>query len=633
MWKKILISLAVVVLLAVFGLWQLSAMFEFKPEPVGVAEPAALRTLAQGKLIGFADRENTHSWRGIPYAKPPVGVLRWRAPQPAAAWPGTLEALRFGAICPQIGSMTNGAARSDFGKTLGSEDCLTLNVWTPQFAAEAVPQADKRLPVMVWIHGGGNVNGSSSMYAFARNLAGRQNLVLVTVNYRLGIFGWFHHPDIDISESTPADRSGNYGTLDIIQALHWVKDNIAAFGGDPERVTVFGQSAGGANVYSLLESPLARGLFQRAIAESGSAQTVPLALTENYRDDPVPGDDRSAREIMNILLVTDGKAADRERAKAVQKGMDATQIRDYLYSKSMADLLATIAEPGNKMRITPAVFSDGTVLPQRDPLELFADSSSYNSVPFIAGTNRDETRVFSFMNPEFTKARLGFIPHIRDRAFFERAVRYGSDSWKARGADEPLTAMNAAGRNDVFGYRFDWDEFSDLYILDLSDMFGAAHGMEINFVFDALADNRLLSAFFYNKKSQPDRTQLTRAMASYWAEFAYTGNPGRGRRADLPEWKSWSNDADKYVILDGVSSGGIRMSRESMSMAQLKQRLLDDRSNGSIPTNKELCRWAAELFLYTHAPGNSFTQQEYASFGPEGCAEYPPEQFRPMRTL
>jgi len=631
MWKKILIALAIVVVLAAVGLWRLSAMFEFDPEPAGVADPATLRTIAQGKLIGFADRENTYSWRGIPYAKPPVGALRWRAPQPATAWQGTLEALKFGAICPQIGSIANSVPRRDYGKPLGREDCLTLNVWTPRFAAGSQP--DGRLPVMVWVHGGGNVNGSSSMYPYARNLAGRQNLVLVTINYRLGVFGWFHHPAIDPSEGSPEDRSGNYGTLDIIRALRWVQENIAAFGGDPERVTIFGESAGGVNVYSMLVSPLARGLFQRAISQSGSSRTVSLSTTENYHDDPVPGHDRSAREIVNILLVRDGKAVDRERAKPIQEGMGSAPIRDYLYAKSSAELLATVAEPGNKMWMTPAVFRDGAVIPQTDPLELFRDPSRYNSVPFIAGTNRDEMRLFHFRDPEFMEARFGFIPHIRDRAFFERANRYGSDNWKAGGADEPLAAMSASGRDDVFGYRFDWAEFANLYVLDLKDVFSASHGMELNFLFDALDEGSLLSSFFYDKKTLPDRRELTRVMSSYWAEFAATGDPGRGRRGDLPEWRAWNNDGEKYVVLDGVASGGIRMSGESVSMATLKQRLLDDYANGAIPTQKELCRWFAELFLYSHVRSDYVTQREYDHFGPEGCAQYPPAQFRPLRAI
>ncbi len=613
MWKKIVAAFGVVV--------------EPKPRPDEVADPASLRSVAQGKVIGFVDSENTYSWRGIPYAQPPTGSLRWHAPRPALSWQGTLEALRFGPMCPQIGSMVNMTPRRAYGKALGSEDCLTLNVWTPRFAADAIPQVDKRLPVMVWIHGGANINGASSMYVFIRNLAGQQNLVIVSINYRLGIFGWFHHPALDTATSTAEDRSGNYGTLDIIQALHWVQRNISAFGGDPHRVTVFGESAGGFNVYSLLLSPLARGLFQGAISQSGSTRTVPLSATENYSDDSVPGHERSAREIVNALLVRDGKAKDRDQAKAWQERMDAVQIRDYLHSQSPAELLATVAEPDNKMLMTPAIFRDGTVIPKEEPLELFADAMRYNSVPFIAGTNRDEMRPFHFMSPEFSERRFGFIPRIRDRAFFDRASRYASDNWTAGGAHEPLTAMSASGRDNVFGYRFDWHELPNLYIVDLGDLFGAGHGLEVNFVFNVL-DNHGMMGLRYGKRSLPGRIPLAHAMSSYWSEFAYSGNPRRGRAGDLPKWEAWNNSGDKYMIFDSIAGGGIRMGAEALSMDSLKERLLNDRKQGIIPSQRELCRWYAELFLYAFVRSDRYTLQEYESFGPGGCAACPPEQFR-----
>ncbi len=636
MWKKIIGAVVVVVLLAAigvgFGLWRLSALFAPQPEVAQVAEPASQRSLAQGKLMGFADAENTYSWRGIPYAQPPVGERRWRAPQPASAWQGTFEALRFGAPCTQVASMVNKAPRDDYGKPLGGEDCLTLNVWTPRFAADAIPQADQRLPVMVWIHGGANINGASNMYDFVRNLSGQQNLVMVSINYRLGIFGWFHHPAIDTDTSLAQDRSGNFGTLDMIQALHWVQDNIAAFGGDPGRVTIFGESAGGFDVYSLMLSPLAQGLFHGGISESGGARTVPLAATENYSDDVVPGHARSAREIVNLLLVRDGKAKDRDQAKALQERMDAAQIREYLYSKPAADLLATVAEPGNKMVVTPAIFADGAVIPKDKPLEVFADPARYNAVPFIAGTNRDEMGSFNLFNPRYLEMRYGFIPHVRDSALLARANRYGSDNWTAGATDEPLTAMNASGRNNVFGYRFDWDELPNLYVIDLGKLFGAGHSMEVNFVFNVL-DNHGMLGSFYDKKSLPGRIPLAHAMSSYWAQFAYTGNPGRGRAGDLPEWTAWNNSGDKYVIFDSAAGGGIRMGQQPISMQSLKQRLLDDHKRGAIPNQEELCRWYIEFFVDTHVRADYFDKQEYESFGPEGCKAYPPAQFFSLRIV
>ena len=241
------------------------------------ADPTSLRDTQAGQVLGFADTYNTQAWLDIPYAAAPVGELRWRAPQAAEAWTGVRNALQYGATCTQFSGILSGQEGDD-GDLVGNEDCLSLNVWSPRLAPNEL--ANKKLPVMFWIHGGGNDSGTANIYQ-AHHLAGSKDVIVVLINYRLGLMGWFSHDAIRANANNFEDASGNFGTLDIIAALGWVKNNISAFGGDPDNVTIFGESAGGRNVFSLLASPLAKGLFHRAISQSGTADTTLLTLAEN----------------------------------------------------------------------------------------------------------------------------------------------------------------------------------------------------------------------------------------------------------------------------------------------------------------------------------------------------------------
>src|SRR5215213_1681641 len=221
--------------------------------------------IASGMLAGVAGVDDSVTvFKGIPFAAPPVGQLRWQPPQPPLAWAGMRAADTFGPICPQLGPPAGSFYQQEFylHEEPQSEDCLYLNVWT------AAQNETERRPVMVWFHGGALVEGSGSLPSFHGETLARKGVVLVTVNYRLGVFGYFAHPAL----SAESDRhvSGNYGLLDQIAALRWVRHNIAAFGGDPGNVTIFGQSAGAMSVFALLVSPLAAGLFERAIGQSGS---------------------------------------------------------------------------------------------------------------------------------------------------------------------------------------------------------------------------------------------------------------------------------------------------------------------------------------------------------------------------
>ena len=263
-------------------------------EPAPVRDNTTLRSTTSGDVVGFRDRHGARSWQGIPFAAQPIDDLRWRAPQPPEPSSEVIEALAPGKLCPQFASLLSGAGENVLpGAISGDEDCLYLNIWAPPNAVD--------LPVMFWIHGGGNTIGHGGSYNGGA-LATTRDVVVVTINYRLGVFGWFSHPALQTGD--PANDSGNYGTLDAIAALQWVRDNIDQFGGNPDNVTVFGESAGGTDTLAMIASPLAKGLFHRAIVQSGGFRPVPLSYAQLPAAEG--GHHMSSAELVARMLVADG---------------------------------------------------------------------------------------------------------------------------------------------------------------------------------------------------------------------------------------------------------------------------------------------------------------------------------------
>jgi para-nitrobenzyl esterase len=589
---------------------------EPKPEPP-VADESTRRTLAQGEVIGYMGKYGDHAWRGLPYAKAPVGALRWRAPRPPEAWTGTLEALDQSAPCPQFASPGGGPKGEKPGEPIGSEDCLYANVFTPRFDPADLPEGDRRLPVMLWIHGGGNTIGSSALYNGGR-LATRHDLVVVTINYRMGAFGWFTHPSLRLEGLDARDLSGNWGTLDLIQALAWTRDNAAAFGGDPENITVFGESAGGTNVFSLLVSPAARGRFQRAISQSGGLRTTPRSKAENLRDASEPGDDWSSGEVLLRLFMDDG-AVDRSAAKVRLASMSNAEIARYLRDKSADEILSVYQGDnlGGMYRI-PGLIRDGYVIPMGEPSEVFARPDGTANVPTILGTNRDENKLFLLFGSRHVQHLFGLPLWFKDEEAYDLSAEYQSDAWKVAGVDEPADAMRRARRAPVFAYRFDWDEEPRLLWADFSKLLGAAHALEIPFVFgtfDLGPGNR----FLWEEERIPARDALSDAMMSYWANFAYAGDPDRGRSGTLESWKTWdasSEDAPKFMILDTHEGGGIRMSADSITRDELLARLGRDER---FENPRDRCEIYYELSTWR----NMVSAEDYAS----ACGEFPMDDY------
>jgi len=620
--KKIITGSVIIILLIGVVLFVVLPRFQTPevPEPkIVTADPQTERILNTGKVIGFVDKHESHAWLGIPFAKPPVGELRWKAPRPPESWTEPFQALHVGDMCTQSPSQLTTGLIKEGNLVAGNEDCLYLNVWAPPYSPDNVPSDADRLPVMFWIHGGGNSLGFGGRANFnGSTMATTHKVIVVTINYRLGPFGWFTHPALREFDGNEEDNSGNYGNLDIIRALTWVRNNIAAFGGNPDNVTIYGESAGATNVLSMMLSPKAKGLFHRAISQSGGIWTLPISAAENYKDAPLPGHPYSSREIINLSLIRDGIVKTREEAIAYQNQMTHAEIAAYLYGKSNVDIITLYPDRNMGMLSFPDTFTDGTVLPYESIDTIFTDANLYNSVPVILGTNRDEEKLFMVRNPQYQKRVLWLFTRLIDPKSYERRARYLTDSWKANGVDYPATLIRESQGPSVFAYRFDWDEEPSAMGYDLSVALGAAHGLDNAFVF-----HNFINMTIYTKDNAEGRNSLSRSMMSYWAEFAYAGNPGRGRNGNDVLWKPWDNtskDSDKFIIFDTPEDKGIRMASGVIIMEEIKARLLAD---NSFATQEEYCKMYVELFK-NHP---LWDQAEYESLGKEGCKAFNPESF------
>ena len=487
--------------------------------PVG--EPVRLDS---GLVTGVAGRvsSDVRVFKGIPFAAPPVGERRWRAPQPPAAWTGVREAAAFAANCMQRAA--GGGAFPPYGgdRTAArmSEDCLYLNVYTTAASAR-----DKQ-PVMVWIHGGALTSGAGAIYQ-GEDLA-RKGVVVVTINYRLGVFGFLAHPELTANRRTQA--SGNYGLLDQIAALQWVQRNIAAFGGDPARVTIFGESAGSWSVNYLMASPLAKGLFHRAIGESGG--------------EFAPG---------------------RSRAEAEQAGVEFARAAG---ADSIAALREMSAEQVAAAPPPPAAANvDGWLLPD-DVYGIFKNGRQ-NDVPLLIGSNSDEGSIFTPASVTAATFQELVRRRYRDDADAYLAL-YPFDS------DQQARAAQAASmRDQTFGWEMrTWARLHSLtgsakvYLYYFSHVpplanaawLGAQHGAEIPY-----ALNWPNGAHSREVAWTDNDRQLAATVSSYWVNFAASGNPnGRG----LPEWPPYQAKVDRAMtfgdrvaVLPLPTQAGTRFSR------------------------------------------------------------------------
>jgi para-nitrobenzyl esterase len=516
------------------------------------ADPLLVNT-ESGPVLGQLSADGAaRYWLGIPYAAPPVGELRWKAARPPAPWTEVLKAQAYGAPCAQIGSIYGPPAPGkawgpdnveNYGKPVGSEDCLTLNVWRPS-------TTEQRLPVIVFIHGGSGVVGYSGDPCYdGAHLAVGANVVVITINYRLGLFGALLHPAL--ADGNALDDSGNYAALDFIQALRFIQANAAAFGADPGNVTLMGQSAGAIAVYSMMASGLSEGLFHKAIALSG-------LIGGGKKADGYKYSDRLAAE----LVIADGLAAMPDQAKAYLAAKDAAWLQRYLRSKTAQQLLQLQARLPVLRRV-PGGFNDGVVMPV--DVDAVWDQGRFHHVPIIIGRTRDEAKLFTSKLMRVNDAqRFGMMldsdPDAPPKYRLDQLLSPWLLPWLTSGLYDayawgmmallghPLNqaiTKPARYQSQVWAYRFDWDRGPEPW----RTLYGAAHGLDLPFVFGNFSKN--FFAVDFSRQNQPGREALSRLMIHAIAAFVRTGDP------NVPElgmqWPAWSAQGEQRRLVFDAS--------------------------------------------------------------------------------
>jgi para-nitrobenzyl esterase len=572
---------------------------------------------ANGTVQGYLSSDGTTMiWQGVPYAKPPIDdpvyqtQLRWKAPQDPAPWQGVRDATKPALKCTQLNTTDDWLRTGEIDKDSG-EDCLYVTIFRPN--------SSKKLPVYVWIHGGSNNFGSAREYA-SPELAVRSDVVVVVVQYRLGPIGWFYHPALQSGTDALSD-SGNFGTLDTVQALKWIQKNIAAFGGDPNKLTVTGESAGAHNTMNLVISPLGKGLFNGAMYESGGMAPVTADSGRASANDYVE----------KLLMFKDNVStpvSSATRAMYAQKRIameTAGTLGSYLRSSKAGDLFLAILKYGSVP--TFPIIMDGNVMPLGGWIPAIR-SGNYNKVPIILGSNEYELKPFEplfgsivalFGAPStlptyswvslFTSVRNNNTPKYEDilktpfdQDLYDKAGYFGTLQWKAKNVDSLAHELSQV-QDNVYAYFFKWGGIgSGPYPFD--HIYAAGHASEIAF-FGIGVDQGLFNLPFVPANEQ-GRNELKGAMMGYLANFARTGNPNSGDPhhlfpAQRTKWEQWTNvsggpkaivfDADldrakiEMMLTDEVTFVSAEAARQAWVAAQT-------------PANRAVADGVTKLFLF-----------------------------------
>ena len=482
----------------------------FAQMPAQAAGSDPIVSISTGQLRGSLTADGVAAFKNIPFAQPPVGELRWKEPLPAKAWTGVRDATAFGPMCNQ----------NDNKQLPHSEDCLQLNIWTPKW-----PQASP-VPVMVWVHGGGNTAGSGMEALFNGEVLARHGVVVVNVNYRLGIFGFFAHPGL--TKESPHHAAGNYGLADQIMALHWVKDNIAKFGGNPANVTIFGESAGASDVNALIASPLSKGLFVRVMAQSG-----PVGAQASLADSEKRGVDLAAK-----------------------LGFTGEDALAKLRATPDTELMAKVAQAGPGIGL--GINVDGWVLPE--PASKTYAAGREQKVALLIGNNSQE------MQPRGAPGDIRQMISQRYGPLADRALA----AYGVNGANDPqpdpengtvmlqFTTDNSfrcgtvqeliwhtAAKNTGYEYQFSRTVHGQ-------EALGAPHASEIPFIFGTLSVWQNMRK--YNDSDQHYAPQ----MQEYWTNFAKTGDPNGGKLVKWPKFDATARAYMDFTDAGPVAKEGLR---------------------------------------------------------------------------
>jgi para-nitrobenzyl esterase len=388
----------------------------------------------------------------------------------------------------------------------------------------------------------------------------RHDVIVVTINYRLGAFGWFSHPSIQDNQ-VGLDKTSNFGTLDIIQALKWVNKNIELFGGDPNNITIFGESAGGHNVLSLMVSPQAKGLFHKAISQSG--YTTSVSTKHAYEiEETHPSFNHTSSEVVKRLFDN-------------HKDLTSEEIYKKLLGLSSKEFFAEYSDKSNLE--VPLLTNDGIVIPFQGLEKALGNSAYISDIPFIAGSNRDEVKLWIGTAEYFVKldySLLGSIlgiPRVtlKDEAAFEAFNYYRSEAWKIRGVIEPISSLNKSGFTNTYAYRFDWDDHRRFIVADFKKLIGASHGTEISLV---TGNNKLVEGYgFLIYPNGPSKRFVSKNMMKFWSNFAKNGNPGSSTNGI--EWDSYNHlqDSKNFMILDNKRN--MKMERSETTYKKLVEEL------------------------------------------------------------
>ena len=559
------------------------------------AEESYIFKTNKTEFIGSIAKEKgdkkTISFVGIPFAKPPVGGLRWKAPRELDGYPETFKATTLPNRCMQVSNFYDSMDGIEGESIIGSEDCLYLNI----YLSEKAYKSKEKLPVVFWIHGGGNTWGYSASNIFTSgDFILDHDVILVTTNYRLGPFGWFAFSGLNLDSVNPLDSTANFGTLDIIKSLEWVNKYISFFNGDPENITIFGESAGARNVISLMSSPLSKDLFQRGISQSGYLGSDSLEYSEN-------NERAGSLSLLKHLIKSENpNIADEEISNFMGNKFLS---KEFLRSANANDIISyyRVRNDTGGLIDVPNVIPDGVVIPMKGIYGVYRDGEMHDK-PMIFGSTRDEDKLFMFANDAFVERPLAFLRPVseyfdlyvkpKDPKFYDVYARYMAESWKYGAVDLPSDFTSLNKSSNVYAYRFDWDEQnSDLGLdqiigfnipgvninLDLPRLLGAGHAMELAFIFKSgglLGESfDAINDIMYDEDNRETDLDLATKMGKYWVNFAYDGNPNSIPYDVDTEWMPWDAQKgnERFIVFDSVNDKGIAMFNNTLSANSILQ--------------------------------------------------------------